>query len=245
MYGRSVVREALKHPRRVEKIWCVQGESSGSIFDILETARVHGLPVERVPRVRIDALCAPYGADGHKVNHQGVACLVSAQDYWAIEDLIAQAKDQNTLILVLTGLSDPHNLGAVLRSAACFDVCGVVLPKHRSVGMTSAVVRSSAGAAQHVRVCRVTNIAQCLRTLKEQGFFVWGADLCGTAVQKVDLRGRIALVLGGEHAGIPPLVRKLCDGMLNIPMPGEMESLNASVAAGVLLYEWRRQADGV
>lgn len=225
IYGLRPVVEALKsRRRRVLEVLDATGDRS-----VREAAG--GLPVKKVPRSRVDEL-ARGGV------HQGVVARAEPYPYSGLEEIVAAPEP---LVLVLDGVTDPRNLGAVLRAADGAGASGVVIPKDRAVGVTAAAVKASAGASEHVRVARVTNLRRAVDRIKEAGVWVYAAEVGGTPHTGLDLSGPVALVLGSEGRGVRRLVREGCDGAVSVPMLGAVESLNVAVAAAVLLYEARRQ----
>jgi 23S rRNA (guanosine2251-2'-O)-methyltransferase len=205
--------------------------------EILAQAVRIGIPVRQVLR---DRLAAVAGTD----RHQGIIAFADPFAYADPDEMAAQAKSRSPLplLLVLDGIEDPHNLGAILRTAEVFGVGGVLLPKHRAAAVTASVLRAASGAAEHLPIARVTNLAACLERLKALGYWVCGADVQrGLPVGRADLSRPLALVVGGEHQGVRPGIRAHCDLLVTIPMGGRLESLNASVASGILLYEIQRQ----
>jgi 23S rRNA (guanosine2251-2'-O)-methyltransferase len=227
IYGIRPVVEALRSRKR-------------EVFEVLDTTRnaqvvkaasAAGIPVKEAPRARIEDL-ARGGA------HQGVVARVGPYPYSDLDEILA---GQESLIIVLDSVTDPRNLGAVLRAADGAGASGVVIPKDRAVGVTAAVVKASAGASEHVRVVRETNLRRAIDRMKEAGVWVYAAEVGGTTYTDLDLSGSVALVLGSEGRGVRRLVREGCDGVASIPMRGAVESLNVSVAAAILLYEARRQ----
>ncbi|MFZ5596968.1 MAG: 23S rRNA (guanosine(2251)-2'-O)-methyltransferase RlmB [Bacillota bacterium] len=232
--GRNPVREALKSGRPVDRIIVVQGERSGGLGEIVKMARERGVPVQAVSRERLDAL-----SGGSR--HQGVIAYIAARGYADLEDIIAGAGD-TPFILLLDEINDPHNLGAILRTAEATGVSGAVIPKRRSVSLNTTVARASAGAVEYVPVARVANMAQTIEGLKERGIWVVGADAGAPELYwKARLDGPLALVVGGEDKGLSRLVREKCDFLVRLPMVGRVESLNASVAAALIMYEVLRQ----
>ena len=227
IYGVRPVLEAL-HSRRREVLEVLDSVGNG---EILAAATERGAPVERVPRRRVEEL-VPGGA------HQGVAARVGPYPYSGLAEILAAP---DPLVVVLDGVTDPRNLGAVLRAADGAGVGGVVIPKDRAVGVTAAAVKASAGASEHVRVARETNLRRAVDRIKEAGLWVYAAEVGGTLYSDLDLAGPLALVLGSEGRGVRRLVREGCDGVVSVPMLGAVGSLNVSVAAAVLLYEARRQ----
>lgn len=227
--GRNPIREALKAGRDIEKLMVASGELSGSAREIVAMAKNAGVMVQTVERSRLDQLTR---------NHQGMVAFASAFAYAQVEDMLALAKEKGEapFIIILDKVTDPQNLGAIIRSAACVGAHGVIVQQHRAVGLTPSAVRASAGAVEHVKVARVTNINQTIRDLKKQGIWMYAADTKGQDFRTVQFDGPCALVIGSEGEGISQLTLELCDVSVCIPMSGAIDSLNASVAAGVLMY---------
>lgn len=236
VFGRQPVLEALRSGREVNKLLVVKGQRQGSIREILALAKDLGIVVQEVERVVLDKISA--GA-----NHQGVVAQLADVRYWSLEELLAKPRtpDWPPFLLLLDGIQDPHNLGSILRSAEALGVDGVIIPERRAVGVTGTVMKSSAGAANYVPVCRVTNIPSTMETLKKMGYWLVGADMSGDPCYTQDLTGAIAVVIGGEGSGLSRLVKEKCDFLSSIPMRGQVNSLNASVAAALLLFEVTRQ----
>ncbi|MBA4603150.1 23S rRNA (guanosine(2251)-2'-O)-methyltransferase RlmB [Thermoactinomyces mirandus] len=233
VYGRHPVLEALQSERSVEKVLLAENINKNSVRQIVERAKEEKIPYQWVPRARIDQL-----AEGQ--NHQGVVAQVAPYKYASLDMLFARAaqKQENPFFLILDGIEDPHNLGSILRSADAAGVHGVIIPKRRAAGVTSVAEKTSAGAAQHVPVVRVTNLNRVADELKEQGIWLVGSD--GSAEQtytEVDYSMPVVLVIGSEGSGIHSLLKKKCDFLVKLPMKGKVTSLNASVAAGILMYE--------
>ena len=227
IYGIRPVLEALQSPRReVFEVF-----DAGKNAEIAEAATASGVPLETVPRARIEEL-----ARGG--THQGVVARVGPYPYADLREILAVP---DPLIVALDGVTDPRNLGAVLRAAEGAGASGVVIPKDRAVGVTAAAVKASAGASEHVRVARETNLRRAIDGMKEAGVWVYAAEVGGAKYTEQDLSGSVALVLGSEDRGVRRLVREGCDGAVSIPMLGAVGSLNVSVAAAILLYEARRQ----
>jgi 23S rRNA (guanosine2251-2'-O)-methyltransferase len=226
VYGIRPVVEALGSGRRkvFEVIDAVGNE------EVAKAACARGVDVKRASRQRVEEL-AKSGV------HQGVVALVEPYPYSGLGEILSTSEP---LVLVLDGVTDPRNLGAVLRAADAAGASGVVIPKDRAVGVTAVAVKASAGASEHVRVARVTNLRRAVDTMKDAGLWVYAAEACGTPYVELDLTGAVALVLGSEGQGVRRLVREGCDGTVSIPMLGAVESLNVSVASAVLLYEARR-----
>ena len=238
-FGRNPVIEALKSGRDIDKILVMQGSSEGSINKIIALAKEKKIPVIKSEKQTLDRLTQ--GA-----SHQGVAAYVSAYSYRTIDDVLekARAAGEEPLIVILDNLEDPHNLGAIMRTAECAGAHGVIIPKRNSCGLTETVAKTSAGAIEYVPCVRVSNIVRTIEELKERGFWIAACDMGGTEYYKTDLGGKLAIVIGSEGAGISRLVKENCDFTVSMPMVGKITSLNASNAAAVLLYEVRRQRDG-
>jgi 23S rRNA (guanosine2251-2'-O)-methyltransferase len=239
VYGVNPVRELLRaRPDAVAELWIAEGGvRGGALVDLERLGRAAGAKVRAAPRPKLDRLA---GTD----RHQGVVAVVADFAYAAVEDLLAAARasGQPPLLVVLDGVEDPHNLGAIIRSAHALGAHGVVIPKDRAVGVTPAVAKASAGAVERCPVARVTNVAKTLEALKEEE--VWSVALAADAdgsLADVDLRGPTALVVGSEAEGLRPLVRRTCDHSAAIPMTGEIDSLSVSAAVAVALYETSRQ----
>ena len=227
--GRNPIREAIKTGRDIEKLMVAEGDLSGSAREILSMAKNAGIIVQTVERSRLDQITR---------NHQGMIAFASAFAYSNLDEILNTAKERNEapFIVILDKITDPMNLGAIIRSAACVGAHGVIVQQHRAVGLTPSAVRASAGAVEHVKVARVTNINQTIRELKSQGIWVYAADVKGEDYRKVNFSGACALVIGSEGEGVSQLTLDLCDQAVSIPMSGVIDSLNASVAAGILLY---------
>lgn len=229
--GRNPVSEALRSGRPIDKLLVARGEKSGAVVAILAKAREREIPVKEVDRIKLDFLSG-------NAPHQGVIALAAAKEYSSVEDILAYAQERGEppFIVILDGIEDPHNLGAIIRTAECTGAHGVIIPKRRSVGLTYTVGKASAGAVEYMRVARVTNIPSLIDELKERGVWIYGADMNGTDYSKCDMSGACAIVIGNEGKGISRLVREKCDVIVSLPMRGKINSLNASVAAGVLMY---------
>jgi 23S rRNA (guanosine2251-2'-O)-methyltransferase len=236
--GRNAVIEALKADREIEKIM-VSGTGEGSIKKIIAMASDKGIPIHYSEKVALDR-----AADGE--NHQGVVASVSAAPNVDIEDILAYGKSrgEEPFLIILDGIEDPHNLGAIIRTAECAGAHGVVLPKRRAAGITEVVSKTSAGAVEYMRCARVPNIAQTIEKLKSQGVWIAACDMDGTDLYQSNLKGALAIVVGGEGKGLSKLVKEKCDFIVSIPIKGHINSLNASNAAAVVLYEATRQRDG-
>lgn len=236
VFGVNPVREALRGVRQVFELYVQSTATDHRLDKILELARERGVRVIRREREDLTRLCG-------SSHHQGMALKVAPFAYADLDDLIAAAGHNGSagFLLVLDGIQDPHNLGALIRTAACAGADGVVIPRDRACGITPAAEKASAGAVETIPVAQVTNIAQALETLKKAGYWVYGlTGEAETSLYTVDFSGHTALVIGGEGEGIRPLVRKQCDVLLSIPLYGGVGSLNASVAGGIALYEVAR-----
>ena len=234
--GRNPVTEALRSGRAIDSILIAKGELNGSIKVIAAKAKAMKIPIKEVDRKKLDLMC------GGAV-HQGVAAVAAVKEYASVEDIFALAESRNEppFIIVLDEIDDAHNLGAIIRTAECAGAHGIIIPKRRSAGLSYAVGKTSAGAYEYMPVARVTNIPTVLDELKERGCWVYGADMNGSVYTENNLKGAAALVIGSEGNGIGKLVREKCDVILSLPMCGKINSLNASVAAGILMYEFMRQ----
>lgn len=235
--GKNAVTEAIRAGRPLDKVFLVRGSTDRALAFIASSAKAAGVPVTECDRRKLDAMSAT-GA------HQGVVAVAAAREYCTLEDILdrADALGQAPFVVVCDGLEDPRNLGAVIRCAECAGAHGVVIGKHRSAGLTAAADKASAGAAEHMLIARVPNLAAALQTMKERGLWIYGAEAGGgSPLWKTDMRGPICLVIGSEGAGMSRLVREACDFVMDIPLMGKVNSLNASAAAAVLLYEIVRQ----
>ena len=236
VFGRNAVIEILKSGRDIEKILIQSGQGEGSIKKIIGEAKSKGIVVQEVEKNKLDEL-------SNMEKHQGVVAYAAAHQYATVEEILndAKAKAEDPFILILDNIQDPHNLGAIMRSAHNAGVHGIIIPKRRAVGLTSTVAKSSAGAIEYMKVAKVANIAQTIEELKTKGIWVACADMDGEIIYKDNLRGPIGIVIGSEGEGISRNVKNKCDFVVSIPMYGKVTSLNASVAASVLVYEVVRQ----
>ena len=234
--GRNAVRELLRSDRSVDKLMVQRGERTGSIVVLVAEAIERGIPVIEVEKQKLDALSgfAP---------HQGVIALAAEKEYCSVEDILAIASErgEDPLIVICDGITDPYNLGAIIRCAECCGAHGLIIPKRRAVGLTPLVTKASAGAIEHLAVAKVSNIASTVEQLKKQGVWVFAAEAGGTDLYSTNLQGPCAIVMGSEGNGISQLVRKTCDGVISIPMYGKVNSFNVSTAAAILLAEAARQ----
>lgn len=234
--GRNAVMEALRASSRVNKIMVAAGSAEGSIKEIIAIAKDKGVQVQFMERGKLDSI-----AKG--IRHQGVLAQVAPVEYVELEDILQIARDRNEppFIVLLDELEDPHNLGAILRTADAAGVHGVLIPKRRSCPLSATVAKTSAGAVEHVPVARIGNIVQTIKALKEEGLWVAGADMDGTDYYEADMTGALLLVVGSEGYGIGRLIKEQCDFVVRIPMLGKINSLNASVAGSILMYEAMKQ----
>ena len=227
--GRNPIREALKSGRDIEKLLVARGELSGSAREIVQMAKERHIPVQEVDRVRLDAITH---------NHQGMLAFASAYQYSTVEAMLALAEQrgEDPFLVLLDGITDPHNLGAIIRTAECAGAHGVIVQERRAVGLTPAAVKASAGAVEHLPVARVSNLGNTIIELQNKNIWVYAADMEGENYAQADLSGPVAIVIGNEGEGVGRRVLSLCDKTLSLPMKGKLDSLNASVAAGILLY---------
>lgn len=230
LIGRNPIREALRAGRTVEKLLVAKGDLSGAARDIIRMAKDAGAIVQTVDRTRLDAI---YPA------HQGMLAYVAAVEYKTVDEILENAaeKGEDPFIMILDGITDPHNLGAIIRSAECAGAHGVIIPERRSAGLGPTAAKSAAGALDHMPVARVGNLNRTIDELKKKGVWIIGTAMDGEDALKADLTGPVALIIGSEGEGISRLTLEKCDRKLTLPMLGKIESLNASVAAGILMYE--------
>lgn len=231
--GKNAVRECIYANKTIEKILIQNGSENKELINL---AKEHGIKVQFVNKTAIDEFSVTK-------KHQGVIAITTEFKYCTVEDILTFAKSRNedAFILILDGVEDPHNLGSVLRVAECAGVHGIIIPKDRAVGVTETVVKVSAGASERVKIAKVTNLNRTIEELKAKNIFVYCADMDGEPMTKTNLTGNIALVIGSEGFGVSKLTRKLADGIISIPMFGKINSLNASVSAGIVVYEAIRQ----
>lgn len=236
--GRNAVMEALKSGRPLDSVLVARGDRQGSIGPIMARCRDLGVPVKEVDSRKLDAMAS---------NHQGVIAVAACKEYAPLEELfrVAEERGEPPFFIVCDELEDPHNLGAILRTAEAAGAHGVIVPRRRAAGLTSTVYKASAGAVEYVPVARVNNITDTLKELKKRGLWIYGLDMDGETWCQTDLTGAMALVVGSEGHGMTRLVRQECDFILSLPMAGQINSLNASVACGIVLYEVARQRRGI
>ena len=231
--GRNAVTEAIKGDRTIDALYVAKGQTEGSINSIISLAKEKKLVIKEVDKKKLDSLCGG-------VVHQGVAVRVTPFKYCEVADILSLAKEkgEEPFIVILDEIEDPHNLGSIIRTAELCGVHGIIIPKRRNVGVTSTVYKSSVGAVEHMKVAKVTNINQVIDELKEEGIWVYGADIAGVEYSyEVNFSGPCALIIGSEGRGISKLTLKKCDKLVKIPMVGKINSLNASVAGGIMMYE--------
>ena len=234
--GRNAVLEAFRSGKTIDKVFVLEGCQDGPIKTILREAKKHGTMVKFVSKDRLDNM-------SETKKHQGVIAYAAAYNYATVEDILAKAEESGEppFIFLLDGIEDPHNLGAIIRTANLAGAHGVIIPKNRAVGLTATVAKTSAGALNYTPVAKVTNLSATMKELKKQGLWFVCADMDGEVMYRQNLTGPIGLVIGNEGDGVSKLVRENCDFTASIPMKGDIDSLNASVAAGVLAYEIVRQ----
>ena len=234
--GRNAVKELLAGGRDIEKIFVQSGEHEGSINLLIGMASERKIQIREVDKRKLDELSG--GA-----RHQGIVAIAAERNYYSVDDILdyAEERGEKPLILMLDGITDPHNLGAIIRSAECCGAHGVIIPKRRSVGLTTVVAKSSAGALEHVRVAKVTNLAQTIDELKERGLWFYLADMNGSPYYETELTSPTVIVMGSEGFGASRLVKEKCDFTVSIPLYGRVDSMNVSCAASVILAECARQ----
>ena len=230
--GRNPVLEALRSGREIDRLFVAHGTGGGSVTAIIAKCRAKGILIKEISPQKLDYYCG--GA-----NHQGVAVMFASQEYATVDDMfaLAETRGEKPFLIICDEIEDPHNLGAIIRTAEATGVHGVIIPERRSASLTATVAQAACGALEYVPVARVTNIANTIDALKERGVWVFGADMDGDDYTKTDFDTPCALVIGNEGKGIGALTAKKCDAILSLPMLGKINSLNASVAAGILMYE--------
>lgn len=232
VFGRHAVVEALQTPDRVNRVFIQEGTSGRDAAKVIELAREKGIQVQTVPKTKIEDLVG-------NVVHQGLVASIAAYEYADLEDIFkkAEEKGEDPFIVILDGVEDPHNLGSILRTADATGVHGIIIPKRRSASLTATVAKASTGAIEHVPVVRVTNLTQTIEQLKARGVWVFGTDMNGTDYRKWNTSGPLAIVMGNEGKGVSRIVKESVDEMVTIPMVGHVQSLNASVASALMMYE--------
>lgn len=239
LIGRNAVTEAVKSGREIDKITVAKG-SDGSVKKIVAMAKDRGIPVYFADRQALDRM-----APGEK--HQGIIAQVSGFSYSSVDEILAEAeqRQEDPFVVILDGIEDPHNLGAIMRTAECVGAHGIIIPKRRAACVTETAAKAAAGAAEYMKVAKVTNIGRTVDELKEHGIWVAACDMDGDTYWQSDLKGPVAVVIGNEGAGISKLVKEKCDFSVSMPMKGNITSLNASNAAAVIMYEVRRQRNDI
>ena len=234
--GRNAVIEAFRAGKTVDKIFVQEHLKEGSMNTVIREAKKHDTVINYVKKERLDQM-------SETGKHQGVIAYIAAYEYATVDDILkkAEEKGESPFVVILDDIEDPHNLGAIIRTANLAGAHGVIIPKHKAAGLTATAVKASAGAINHTPVAKVTNISKTIEELKEKGLWFVCADMGGTTMYDLDLKGAIGLVIGNEGKGVSRLVKEKCDFVASIPMFGDIDSLNASVAAGVLVYEIVRQ----
>lgn len=237
--GRNAVLEAFRSGKPMDKVFLLDGCMDGPLKTIAREAKKHDTIINYVKKERLEQL-------SETGKHQGVIAMAAAYEYAKVEDILAKAEEKGEppFILLLDGIEDPHNLGAIIRTANLAGAHGVIIPKRRAVGLTATVAKTSAGALNYTPVAKVTNLTQTMKELKEKGMWFVGADMGGETMYQLELTGPIGVVIGSEGDGMSNLVKENCDFIASIPMKGDIDSLNASVAAGILAYEIVRQRMG-
>jgi len=227
--GRNPIREALRAGRDIEKLMVLRGELTGSAREIVQMAREMHIVVQEVEKVRLDEIAH---------NHQGMIAIASAYKYSTVEAMLQEAADkgEDPFLILLDGVTDPHNLGAIIRSAECVGAHGVIVPERRSVGLTTSAVKASAGAIEHMKVARVVNLNRTIEELKQRNIWTYALTMDGEDYERVNFKGGCALIVGSEGEGVSRLVLEKCDQKVSLPMAGHIDSLNASVAAGIVMY---------
>ncbi len=238
--GRNAVMELLKSGREIENVLIAKGEREGSINRIISMCRENGIVIKNVDRKKLDFMCA-------NANHQGVAANVPAHSYSSLDEILAYAesKGEHPFLIICDEIEDSHNLGAIIRSAEACGVHGIIIPKRRNVGLNFIVAKTSCGALEYMKVARVNNIAATIEELKKKNIWVYCADMDGQPWCKTDFSGGCAIVIGNEGKGVGRLVKEKCDVTVSLPMCGKVNSLNASVAAGIIMYEVAKQRLGL
>lgn len=236
VFGRNSVKELLASGRDIEKVYIQSGEREGSVNLLIGIASERKIPIIEVDRIKLDSLTA--GA-----HHQGIVAIAAERNYYTVDEILAYAEEKGEppFIVILDGVEDPHNLGAIIRSAECSGAHGVIIPKRRAVGLTSTAAKASAGAVEYMRVAKVTNLAMTIDYLKERGLWLYAADMDGGDYYETDMSGSVAVVLGSEGFGVSRLVKEKCDFTVSIPLYGKVNSMNVSCAGAVIMTEVARQ----
>ncbi len=243
IFGRNTVKAAIKAARPLDKILAAKDIDDPSVREILSLARDHKIPILRVDKRKLDSLTLEFGHGGNPANHQGVVAVVAAKDYSALSDVfeLAEQRAQPPFVIILDSITDEGNLGSIIRSAEVLGAHGIILGKRRSASLSAVAYKTSSGAAELLPIVKVTNLTETIKELKDKGLWIVAAESSGERADTLNLKGAIALVVGSEGDGISRLVLEHCDLKASIPMKGQTGSLNAAVAAGVLMYEKSRQ----
>ena len=236
--GRNAVAEALKKGRPIDCIYILKGADRGSMGKIIALAKQAGVPIKDAAAQKLDTLC-------EGVVHQGVVAMAACHDFSTMEDIFQKAGDQPPFVIICDNIEDPHNLGAIIRTAEAAGAHGVIIPKRRGVGLTATVAKTSAGAVEYMPVVRVPNIVSTIEELKQKGLWIFCADMDGQPWCSTDMGGPIGIVVGAEGSGVSRLTKEHCDFVVSLPMNGQVNSLNASVAAAIVIYEAVRQRSGL
>lgn len=236
IFGRNAVFEAVRSNREIDRLLVAHQNTLGSVAAIIAKCKEKGILIKEVPSSKLDFLC-------NNQNHQGVAAIIANFEYCSVQDILdaAKEKNHNPFIIICDEIEDPHNLGAIVRSAEAAGADGIIIPKRRAASVNATVAKSASGALEYMKIARVTNLVNEMEYLKKQGIWIFGADMGEPNWTKTDFTGPVAIVIGNEGKGIGRLVLEHCDQVVSLPMLGEINSLNASVAAGVLMYEVVRQ----
>lgn len=232
--GRNAVMEALKNEREIDYIYIKKGEMEGSINKIIGKAKDKKILIKTVDKNKLDEM-------SESKNHQGIIAVANEYKYCDIEDILEQTSEKDSLFLILDEIEDPHNLGAIIRSAEASGVDAIIIPKRRACQVNATVEKTAAGATSHMKIARVTNLVQTIEKMKEKGIWIYSVDMDGSDYTRTDLKGKVALVIGNEGKGISRLIKEKSDFTISIPMKGSINSLNASVAASVIMFEAVRQ----
>ncbi len=243
IYGRNAVKAAIKSGRSIDKVIAAKELSDPSVREILALAAQRHIPIVRADKRKLDSLSMPFGHDHKPANHQGVVAVAAAKDYASLDDVfsLAERRGESPFVVILDGITDEGNLGSIIRSAEVLGAHGVIMGKRRSASLSAAAYKASSGAAEILPVVKVTNIGAAIDELKAKNVWIVGADMDGEDIAGIDLKGAVALVVGSEGEGLSRLVRQSCDFLARIPMKGQTGSLNAAVAAAVIMYEKTRQ----
>lgn len=228
--GKNAVNEALRAKRQIDTVYVDRDNNSEIIKSLIFKAKKSGALIKTVDSKKLDFMCA-------QGNHQGIVAKASSYEYFSVDDILNSSKNENKFIVICDGISDPHNLGAIIRSAECMGADGVIIPERRSASVNFTVSKASAGAVEYIKIARVTNLLNTVSKLKKEGLWIYGADMHGENLNKTDMTGNIAVVIGSEGKGISQKMKENCDFLISIPLYGKIDSLNASVAAGIILNE--------